>query len=138
GELSTFPNGVKIMELAPLQNPQQIISALAQVLGLQELPFTTIESLVIDYLRDKKSLLILDNCEHLIKACAHLAADLLHQCTQLKILTSSREALNIAGEVTYRTPPLENSEATRLFVERAQAANPKFKLMDSNASSITK
>jgi len=83
-------------------------------------------------------LLILDNCEHLIQACAHLATDLLQQCARLKILASSREALKIAGEVTYRTPPLENSEATRLFVERAQAANPKFKLTDSNASSITK
>jgi len=136
GELSTFPNGVQIMELAPLQDPQQIISALAQVFGLQELPFTPIESLVIDYLRDKKTLLILDNCEHLIQACAHLATDLLHQCTQLKILTSSREALNIAGEVTYRTPPLENSEARRLFVERARAVNPRFALTDLNASSV--
>ena len=136
GELSTFPNGVQIMELAPLQDPKQIISALAQVFGLQELPFTPIESLVIDYLRDKKTLLILDNCEHLIKACAHLAADLLNQCTQLKILTSSREALNIAGEVVYYTPSLADSEATRLFEERARAINPRFSLTDTNASSV--
>lgn len=136
GALSTFPNGVQIMELAPLQDPKQIISALAQVFGLQELPFTPIESLVIDYLRDKRTLLILDNCEHLIKACAHLASDLLHQCTQLKILTSSREALNIAGEVIYRTPSLADTEATRLFEERAQAVNSRFALTDVNAASV--
>ncbi len=137
-ELPSYSNGVRIIELASLNDPAQIISAMAQALRLDELPFTTLESLVIDYLRDKSTLLILDNCEHLIQACAHLATNLLQQCARLKILASSREALKIAGEVTYRTPPLENSEATRLFVERAQAANPKFKRTDSNASSITK
>jgi len=138
GEFPSYPNGVKIIELAPLTNPAQIIPALAQVFGLQELPFTTIESLVTDYLRDKKTLLILDNCEHLVEASAGLAAKLLQQCARLKILASSREALNIAGEVAYHTPSLADSEATRLFVERARTTNPKFKLTDSNASSITK
>ena len=135
-ELPTYPNGVKIIELAPLTDPAQITPAVAQIFGLQELPFTTIESLVIDYLRDKSSLLILDNCEHLIQACSHLAADLLQQCARLKILASSREALSIAGEVTYHTPSLANSEATSLFVERARAINPRFIMTDSNASSV--
>jgi predicted ATPase len=136
-EFPSYPNGVKIIELAPLSDPAQIIPALAQVFDLQELPFTTIESLVTDYLRDKTLLLILDNCEHLIGACAGLATNLLQQCTHLKILASSREALNIAGEATYHTPSLADSEATRLFVERARAANPKFMLTDSNASSVS-
>ncbi|HKG55073.1 MAG TPA: hypothetical protein VKB04_12495 [Anaerolineales bacterium] len=136
-ELPLYPNGVKIIELAPLTDSTQIIPDLAQVFDLQELPFTTIESLVTDYLRDKKTLLIFDNCEHLIEACANLTANLLHQCASLKILASSREALNIAGEVIYHTPTLANSEATRLFVERARAANPKFMLTDANASSIS-
>jgi len=136
-ELTSFPNGVWLIELAPLSDSSQIIPALAQAFGLQELPFNPLTKLVVDYLRDKKLLLLLDNCEHLIEACARLADDLLHQCAGLKILASSREALGIAGEVAYRTPSLADSESTRLFVERARAANPKFSLTDSNASSVT-
>jgi predicted ATPase len=135
-ELSSFANGIWLIELAPLSDESQIIPALAQAFGLQELPFNPLANLVTDYLRDKKLLLILDNCEHLIAACARLADDLLHQCAGLKILASSREALGIAGEVAYRTPSLVDSESTRLFVERAHAANPKFSLTDSNAASI--
>src|SRR5260221_4516036 len=135
-ELANFSNGVWLIELAPLSDPAQIIPALAQAFGLQELPFRPLTSQVMDYLRDKKLLLILDNCEHLIEACARLVDDLLHQCARLKILASSREALGIAGEIAYRTPSLADSESTRLFVERARAANLKFSLTDSNASSV--
>jgi len=135
-EFSSFANGVWLIELAPLSDSAQIIPALAQAFGLQELPFHPLANLVTDYLRDKKLLLLLDNCEHLIEACARLADDLLHQCAGLKILASSREALGIAGEMAYRTPSLADSESTSLFVERAHAANPKFSLTDSNASSV--
>jgi predicted ATPase/class 3 adenylate cyclase len=134
--LTNFQHGVWIVELAPLSDETQIIPALAQVFGLQELPFNPLAKLVEDYLRDKKLLLILDNCEHLIAACARLADHLLHQCAGLKILASSREALGIAGEVAYHTPSLGDSESTRLFVDRAHAANSKFSLTDANASSI--
>ena len=135
-KLGHFANGVWIIELAPLNNESQIIPALAQAFGLQELPFNPLANLVTDYLRDKKLLLILDNCEHLISACARLADDLLHHCAGLKILASSREALGIAGEVAYPTPSLADSESTSLFVDRARAANPKFSLTDANASSV--
>ena len=134
--LPNFAKGVWIIELAPLSDPAQIIPALAQVFGLQESPFNSLANLVTDYLRDKKLLLILDNCEHLIAACARMADDLLHQCAGLKILASSREALGIAGEMAYRTPSLADSESTRLFFERAHAANSKFDLTESNASSV--
>jgi predicted ATPase/class 3 adenylate cyclase len=134
--LKNFSNGVWIVELAPLSDGSQIIPALAQAFGLQELPFNPLVNLVNDYLRDKKLLLILDNCEHLIAACARLADDLLHQCAGLKILASSREALGIAGEVASHVPSLADSESTQLFVERARAANSNFKMTDENASSI--
>lgn len=134
--LSNFSNGVWMIELAPLSDESQIIPALAQAFGLQELPFNPLKNLVMDYLRDKKLLLIPDNCEHLIAASARLADELLHQCAGLKILASSREALGIAGEAVYRTPSLEDSESTSLFVDRARAANLKFSLTDSNASSV--
>ncbi|MCX6059410.1 MAG: hypothetical protein NTW69_14815 [Chloroflexi bacterium] len=134
--LPNFSNGVSMIELAPLSDESQIIPALAQAFGLQELPFNPLVNLVTDYLRDKKLLLILDNCEHLIAACAKLANDLLHQCAGLRILASSREALGIAGEMAYRTPSLADSESASLFVDRARAANSKFSLTDSNASSV--
>lgn len=134
--LPKFSNGVWLIELAPLSDESQIIPALAQAFGLQELPFNPLKNLVMDYLRDKQLLLILDNCEHLIAACAKLADELLHQCAGLKILASSREALGIAGEVAYHTPSLADSESTQLFVDRARAANSKFSLTDSNASAI--
>lgn len=134
--LPNFSNGVWLIELAPLSDPTQIIAALAQAFGLQELPFNSLANLVMDYLRNKKLLLILDNCEHLIAACARLADDLLHQCEGLKILASSREALGIAGERVYHTPSLADSESIHLFAERACAANSKFFLTDSNASYI--
>jgi len=135
-ELTSFANGVWLIELAPLADPSQIIPAMAQVFGLQELPFNPLTSLVLDYLRDKRLLLILDNCEHLIEACARLADDLLHHCAGLKILATSREALGIAGEMSYHTPSLADSESTRLFIERARAANPRFDLTESNASFV--
>lgn len=135
-ELEHFANGVWMIELAALSDPGQIIPALAQAFGLQESPFSPLASLVSDHLCDKRLLLILDNCEHLIAACARLADDLLHQSAGLKMLASSREALGIAGEMAYYTPSLRDSESRRLFVERAQAANSNFSITDSNASAI--
>jgi predicted ATPase len=137
-ELASFPNGVWLVELAPLSDPAQIIPILAQTFGLQEIPTIRLVTLVFDYLRDKKLLLILDNCEHLIEACARLADQLLHQCAGIKILASSREALGIAGEVAYHTPSLAGSESAQLFVERAQAVNPNFHLTAGNTSSVAK
>jgi predicted ATPase/class 3 adenylate cyclase len=134
--LTNFPHGVWIVELAPLSDAAQIVPAMAQIFRLQELPFQPLANLVLDHLRDKVLLLILDNCEHLIDACAYLADHLLHQCAELKILTSSREALGIAGELAYRIPSLLISESNQLFVERARAANSNFELTEANASSI--
>jgi predicted ATPase len=91
---------------------------------------------LIEFLRQKNALLILDNCEHLIGECARLADELLHQCPHLKILASSREALGIAGEASYRIPSLSHNEAVRLFAERAGAANSMFHLTEDNTSAV--
>ena len=136
GQLANFEHGVWEIELSPLSEASQIIPALAPALGLHEFPPTPLATLVMDYLRDKKLLLVLDNCEHLIAACARLADDLLRQCAQLKILATSREALGIAGETAYRTPSLADSESIQLFVDRARAINPRFARTDANAASI--
>ena len=134
--LANFSHGVWLIELAPLTDASQMIPSIAKVFGLQEHPFGPLPTLVLDYLRDKKILVILDNCEHLIEACARLADELLHQCAGLKILASSREALGIAGEVSYHVPSLADSESTELFVERARAVNPNFKLTEGNAAHV--
>jgi len=147
--LGSFADGVWIIELAPLTDPEFIPPAVAGVLELRELPNMPLINVIVDYLRAKQLLLILDNCEHLIQACAQLTDHLLRVCPQLKILASSREALGIAGETVYRVPSLSlpdpnqvtpetamESEAARLFVERATAAQSKFMLTDQNASHI--
>ncbi|MDX1378573.1 MAG: AAA family ATPase, partial [Anaerolineales bacterium] len=150
-QLALYPDGVWMIELAPLADPALIPQTIASVLGLREIPERPLIELVTDYLRAKSALIILDNCEHLIDACARIAESLIQACANLKILASSREALGVSGETTYRVPSLSlpqdirglsdtNSlldyESIRLFVDRATAANPNFKLTKENASSV--
>jgi predicted ATPase len=147
--LPSFTGGVWLVELAPLSDPTQVLPAVAAVLDLRSVPGMPLLNLVTDYLRGKQLLLILDNCEHLIGTCAELADHLLRACPGLNILASSREALGIAGEVSYRVPSLslpvgENPtpemlstcEAAQLFVERATAVNPRFALTAGNAPAV--
>src|SRR5215216_2463322 len=147
--LPSFIDGVWVAELAPLADASLIPQTIAGIFGLRELPNMSLNNIVTDYLRAKELLLILDNCEHLIEACAQLSENLLRNCPQLKIIASSREALGITGEMVYRVPSLSlpdaaqvtcealmESESVRLFMERATAAQAKFSLTDQNASSI--
>lgn len=145
-QLPEFKDGVWLIELAPLADHAFIVSTIASVLGLHEVPGIPLLNILIDYLRAKSLLLILDNCEHLIEASAQIADQLLRACSQLKIIASSREALGVDGETIYRVPSLSlpehpsdaimGFEATRLFIERATKAEPRFHLTDHNASSI--
>jgi predicted ATPase/class 3 adenylate cyclase len=145
-QLSEFRDGVWLVELAPLSDPTFIPSTIASVLELHEVPGIPLINIVVDYLRAKQILLILDNCEHLVEASAQVADQLLHACLQLKIIASSREALGINGETVYRVPSLSlpdqtskalmDYESTRLFIDRATKAEPRFHLTDHNASSI--
>ncbi|MEK7785806.1 MAG: hypothetical protein AAB658_10375, partial [Chloroflexota bacterium] len=109
----------------------------------------TLKTALTDYLRAKKLLLVLDNCEHLIEACAQLAEALLRACPDLRLLTTSREAFGVEGEVIVRVPSLSlpslqnatlaaiaEAEAVQLFVERASAALPGFALNEANAPII--
>ncbi len=139
--LDDYPHGVWFTELAPLTDPASVRTAVAGLWGLRDNPMMSLEQVMGDYLRSKKLLLILDNCEHLVQACAELAADLLAAAPDLTILASSREGLGTPGETTYHlatlTVPgndkttqaeLEAFEGVQLFVERAQAARPAFTL----------
>ena len=148
--LELFPDGVWLVEFAALSDAMLVPQTVAAVLGIRESAGRPILTLLTDYLRSKELLLILDNCEHLLSACAQLVTTLLQACPYLCILATSREALNIPGELSFRVPslsipdarhlpPLEaltQYEAMQLFVERAEIIQPGFELTDSNAPAI--
>lgn len=135
-QLTSYKDGVWFIELAPLADPVYIVSTIASVLNLREVQGAALINIITDYLRNKQLLIVLDNCEHLVEACAQLADQLLHECPKLKMIASSREALGIAGETVFRVPSLINTEATRLFVERATKADSRFKQTEHNAAFI--
>jgi predicted ATPase/DNA-binding CsgD family transcriptional regulator len=145
-----FGDGVWLVELAPLSDPDLVPQAFASVLGVRETPGTTLLDALVGNLEPKNVLLVLDNCEHLIEECASLAEALLRRCPDLRILATSREALGVAGEILFAVPPLSlpdphrppdveglpRYEASRLFVERAGAVKPDFSLDEGNALAI--
>lgn len=147
--MSEYPDGVWVVELAPLSDPAQVPQAVLSALSLRALPDKTPAASLMAHLIDKQILLLLDNCEHVIDACAELAETLLRGCRPLSILCTSREALGIAGEMAWRVPSLnvpaaqttdiaslQQSEAVALFVERAAYAATHFKLTAQNAPAV--
>lgn len=147
--LEEFPDGVWFVELAPLTEPGLVAQTVAQVLNLPEQMSKSFTQVVTESLVDKRLLIVLDNCEHLLTACAQIANSLLRSCPHVKILASSREAMGIGGEQTYRVPSLslpnlkqvtlENVsayEAVRLFIERALLCRPDFVVTNQNAPAL--
>ncbi|HUR83421.1 MAG TPA: BTAD domain-containing putative transcriptional regulator [Thermoanaerobaculia bacterium] len=114
------------VELAPLTDPELIAQQLLVALGLRELPTQDVAQVVIDTVRDRAVLFILDNCEHVVDAAAEIADDVLRSCPNTKILTTSRQALGLTGEQTWLVPPLSSEDAVQLFEERARAVKPSF------------
>ena len=104
--LPTYPHGVWFIDLAPLSDPLLLPQAVAATLEARRQPDRPVLNVLIDQLRDKRLLLVLDNCEHLIDACAQLADQVLQHCPDLKLLATSREALGIQGEAIVRVPSL--------------------------------
>ena len=135
-QLSNFDDGVWLVELAPLSDAAFILSTLASTFDLREVPGIPLSDIILDYLRAKQLLLILDNCEHLVESTAQIADQILHSCQDVKIIASSREALGINGETVYRVPSLLDDEASRLFLERATKADSRFALTEHNASFV--
>jgi predicted ATPase/DNA-binding XRE family transcriptional regulator len=146
--LSNYASGVWLIELAPLNNPELIPQTLTSIFGISPTSSLSVTEMLINYLRAKTALLILDNCEHVLDTCAELADTLLKQCPNLKILATSREALGILGEASYSVPSLgvpdserlldsyREFESVRLFEERAQLARFDFALTMDNASFV--
>ena len=150
--IDEFPDGVWFVELAPLTDPDLIPQTVASLLGLREAAGLTLMAMLLDHLHAKTTLLILDNCEHLIEACAQFADKILHAASKVKFLATSREALGIAGETAYRVPSLSlppkdftglqdnrsvtQYEAVRLFIDRALAVQPDFSVTNANAPAL--
>src|SRR5436309_1601311 len=149
---SHYPDGVAWVELAPLSNPELVPHHVADALGVRRDGIRSAGDALLEALRDWEALLVLDNCEHLVEACARLADALLRGCPRLRIMATSREALGIGGERAWLVPALAlpaveagkpvtravaaASEAIRLFVERTQAVRPSFELREDNVPAI--
>jgi len=148
--LEEYPDGVWLVELAPLTDEGLVPQAVAATLGVREEPGVPLERTLAIHVQSKRLLLLLDNCEHLLNGVALLVETLLRAGTDLRVLATSREPLNIAGEQTYRVPSLavpgpESSrnlsalaeyEAVRLFVDRASLAHAGFLLSKENARAV--
>jgi len=148
--VANFPDGVWLVDLAPLADPALVPQAVAAVLGVREEPQRSLTATLVDALRPRALLLLLDNCEHLLDTCAHLAETLLSAGSHLRILATSREALGVAGETSWPVPSLSlpdpahppaladlmRSEAVELFRERASSALPTFTLTPENAAAV--
>ncbi len=148
--LTQFSNGTWFVELAPVTDPALIPQTILTAAEMQAQPGRSAFDSLSDFLREKTALLVLDNCEHLIEACARLADTLLNIAPNLKILASSREALGVKGEQAWHVPSLSvpdlkhlpateglsQYEAVRLFIDRALLAQPHFAVTDENARAV--
>jgi predicted ATPase/DNA-binding SARP family transcriptional activator len=150
--IGAYPDGVRMVELAPLSEPGLVAQEVAGALGITERPGEPLVDTLVDSLTDKEMLLVLDNCEHLIDAAARLAEELLRSCPRLRILATSRELLSITGEAVLQVDPLSlpdtdgvasveglmRYEALRLFVDRARLRLPDFELTQQNAGAVAR
>jgi predicted ATPase/class 3 adenylate cyclase len=145
------PDGVWLAEFAAIADPALVPKTVASALNVPEQPGRDITETLVDALRPKALLLVLDNCEHLLMACRDLAAALLRKCPQVRILATSREGLGVPGETLWRVPSLSVPEdlrhlppseelvlydAVRLFVDRAVTTTPEFTVTRENAPAV--
>jgi len=146
----SFPDGIWLTELAALTEAELVDDAVAMALRIKQRPGTEILTSLVEGIADRRMLLILDNCEHLLDPVVSLTDELLRRCPQVKVLATSREALGIPGESLLPVPSMSlppdasgsarggvaESDAVRLFVDRASAVLPGFSLTDANAPAI--
>jgi non-specific serine/threonine protein kinase len=148
-QLDTFPDGVWFVDVAPLTEPERLVEALGAVLGVRDEAGRTMLAGVLSWLKPRRALVLFDNAETHAPACAALATELLRACAEVKLLVTDREPLGVEGETLFTVPTLgvpaagvrtavaaNQSEAVRLFRERARAASAEFELTDANAATV--
>jgi predicted ATPase/DNA-binding SARP family transcriptional activator/DNA-binding CsgD family transcriptional regulator len=155
--VGTYPDGLWLVELAPLSEGELVAQEVAGALGVSESPDQALSDTLVDALGDHELLLVLDNCEHLVEAAAQLVDALLNSCPRLRVLATSREPLGVGGEVIWQVAPLSvpatmdgesnggstaeslmRYEAVRLFVDRARLRLPDFELTQGNAEAVAR
>ncbi len=148
--VEAYPNGVWLVEFAPLSEEVLVPKAVAEALKVPERPAQPLADTLAEVLRNRELLLILDNCEHLLEAVARLVDRLLDSCSHLRIMATSREAIGVEGEIRWVVPPLSvpepqgtpsseelgGYESVRLFLERARERDPTFSLSPPNALAV--
>ena len=135
---SHFPDGVFYADLAPITHPAVVPLTVARTLGLPDQPGRSITETLLRSVRDRRLLVVLDNCEHLLEASAELVNEVLAGCSRVTILATSREPLLVSGEVNWQVPSLSLAdEAVELFTDRARRARPDFTVTDDNAETVT-
>ena len=133
-----FADGIWYVDLAPITDPDLVPVTAARALGLPDQPGRSTMDTLRRFVADRQMLVVLDNCEHLLDACAALVVHCWRQLPRLTLLATSREPIGVAGEVTWRVPSLSLAdEAIELFVDRARRARPDFIVTDDNAASVT-
>ncbi len=151
GLVSNLQDGIWFVDLASVTESDLVPEAIASVLKVKEEPHRSLFESIIARWKEKNLLIVLDNCEHLVEACSRTAEHLLREVSGLRILATSREALNAPGEITWRVPSLSlpdsdqihdveeirgNSEAVRLFEDRAKAVQRGFQLTGKTAMTV--
>jgi predicted ATPase/class 3 adenylate cyclase/DNA-binding CsgD family transcriptional regulator len=133
-----FGDGVWYVDLAPITDPELVAVTVARALGLPDQPGRSTMDSLLRFVRDRQLLVVLDNCEHLLDASAELVVALLSGAARPTVLATSREAIGVAGEVSWRVPSLSLAdEAIELFTDRARHARPDFTLTDDNTTTVT-
>ena len=132
-----FSGGVWYVDLAPITDPELVPTTAARALGLPDQPGRSTMDTLTRFIADRQMLVVLDNCEHLLDACAALMVALLEACPELTLLATSREPIGVAGEVSWRVPSLSlTDEAVELFTDRARRARSDFEISDDNAAVV--
>jgi predicted ATPase/serine/threonine protein kinase len=148
--VNQFADGVWFVDLAPIASPALVVQAIASAVGVREAPQRSVRDALLDDVRGRELLIVLDNCEHLIDGCAELAEALLRHAPALRMLATSRESLGVPGESVWRIPSLSlpdasaapaadqlrDFEATQLFIDRATSIDPAFTASAESADTI--
>jgi predicted ATPase/class 3 adenylate cyclase/DNA-binding CsgD family transcriptional regulator len=130
-----FGGGVWYVDLAPITDPDLVAVAVIRALGLPDQPGRSTMDALLRFVGERRMLLVLDNCEHLLDACAALVVALLGGCPAVTLVATSREPIGVAGEVSWRVPSLSLAdEAIELFTDRARQVRPDFRLTDDNVA----